>query len=847
MKRGISVLALSSVLAALSSVPATAYYHFIYYFKSGNTPAKFDLTALPNKTVQFFVSETGPSSYGANDSFASVVTQVRQATAVWNSVASSNLRVAFGGLENANTKQNTPAGDVVFEDLPPGLLGYGGPSINTTQITPSGGTPFVAITRSTVHLNRNLTIAPGPSYNESFFMTVVHEMGHALGLQHTFTSSTMSTATTRSTSLAHPLDDDDIAGISVLYPNASFPGTGSITGRITSGGSGVHLASVVAMRPGTGAISALTSPDGTYRIDGIPQGSYYVYAHPLPPDADIQGPWYADGSHPDGTVAAASGPTNALLYPGTMNLDQAQPVSVVQGKTASGVDIALTSRDSVPVYDASVYGYFNNYTIAVKPAYVNIMAPSTPTVVAAGIGFGANGQATSGLSARFAGGSAIVSGGNIRPYQANGFTYVAMDIAFMLGAQPGPQHLIFSTPDFMHILPSAVRLTTQDPPSVKSVSPNADGTLTIAATNLVAGSAVYFDGVPAGIVSLDVKAGKAIVTAPPGTSGQTAILTVFNPDGQNSQFVQSATPVTYTYGNSPTPVISSISPAYLPAGSEAIIDITGSGLNLVDGQTTVGFGSSDVLVRHVFVLGPNHLQADVSVAAGATLSNPDVSILTGFQTATATAGFKIAARVNGLPALIPDLTNALPGLNGQYAGAIVAVYGANLAAPNASPVVTFNGEAAAILYSSANQINLQIPADLTPGLVVMKVNNGLQDSFPLVVNIDTQPATIKGIQNGGGNVIGPSNPAVQGDLLVISLSGFAPDGSVISSNRVQILVGGIMHSSLPVTQPSPGIFQVSVSLSQNEPTGKNQPVIVYLDGRSSYPASIPITTTSGSF
>src|SRR5580704_15838382 len=131
MKRLISLIAL---VAALSSIPASAYYHFVYYLSSGNAPAKFDLTALPDNTVWFFVSETGPTSYSANDNFASVVGQIRQAVQVWNGIGSSALRVGFGGFENANTSQNTPAADVVFDDLAPGLLGFGGPTILSTAV-----------------------------------------------------------------------------------------------------------------------------------------------------------------------------------------------------------------------------------------------------------------------------------------------------------------------------------------------------------------------------------------------------------------------------------------------------------------------------------------------------------------------------------------------------------------------------------------------------------------------------------------------------------------------------------------------------------------------------------------
>ena len=823
-------------LAAATLTPSAAYYHYTHYLNrtSPYQPIleKFDLSALPNKTVTFYVSDNGPTSFSGNDSFASVLNQIRQAAQVWNSVETSDLRVAFGGLDTSGTPQSTPGSEIVFEDIPPGLLAFAAPTVRADATTGPNGA-FVPILRSVVHLNNDLTKRPGPSYLEAFFGTIVHEMGHALGLQHTFTSATMSTAPTRATNRAKPIDDDDIAAISLLYPSRAFAGSfGSVSGRVTSSGQGVHLASVVAIRVNGSAVSSLTNPDGTYRIDGIPPGTYYVYVHPLPPSADIQLP-----VDPSGQAVQPRNPTETLFYgfPATRDPQRAFAVSVTRGNTASGIDFNVQPRAAVSVYDVSTYSFFGQNPVG--PAVANAGA-ATAVLTARGSGITVGAGLAPGLGVQVLGTVPVyVPAGNLRAYGAP-TTTLAFDLQLNPFVGTGSRHLVFTLPNDIYVLPNAFTFVSEAPPSITNVTSGGDGGVTITGSSLEADSRIFFDGVPAMVrtpFSGTDSAGSIQVTPPSGFSGQIATVTVYNPDGQNSTYVQ-PNPPTYSYAPQEPPAVF-VNPQSLPAGANAMVEVVGANTRFVDGQVSLGFGSNDVFVRRTWVTGANRLIANVQVAPGAPQVNTQTSVISGFQVIAQPSGFRIDGPNPRLPAINLPVTGANQAQISP--GSVATVTGTNLVAQG-SATLTLNEQPVQVLSASATQINFLVPSGTPVGPAVLKLNNGADNAFPVLVQIDAPPPAITGVLNLSNAPLDSLHPAQAGGLAML-LATNLDAGVTFSSGRLRVSVSGSEAQILAINPMAglPGVVQVVFVLPQGI-IGPQIPLAIAVDGNSSSAVAIPV-------
>jgi hypothetical protein len=868
------VLALAAA-ALLLGVPAQAYYHYVHYGLIPNSPYQpvpeaYDLTALPNQTITFFVSSSGPASYGPNDSYGSVLSQVKQAAAAWNSVASSALRVAFGGIEtySADPASTTPRGDVVFADLPPGLLGLGTANVSVTATVQTGQNgPFIPMTSGLVILtnttNPNASYGPGPSYLEEFYTTTVHEFGHALGLQHTWTASAMSQDVIRNTSRARPLDADDIASLSELYGAANWMANfGSISGHVTANGQPWNMASVVAIPPVGPAVSALTNPDGSYTINGLPPGQYMLYVHPLPQDAvtangtGLQLP--VDGS--GNSLPPTSGYFQTIFYPGTTDLSQATTFTVAAGQALTGEDFAVATRTSVPIYDVVTYTYLDpvsrTYTyntsqpvsIWITPAYagtnqqyLRIFAQPanmavTPTPVAAAL----LGPGTAPAIVQMMCGSPTKPGTVQTPAECAIGGYLVMDFLNQGGVTPGPRHLVmtFTTgrDTDLYVLPDALTVVQNGPPAISSLTSNSDGSVTVAAAGLTADSRVFFDGLQAAVVtpfaSTDATDGVVTVMPPQGASGQNATVTVFAADNQNSMLLQSANPVTYPYPAANAPQIGAITPAALPAGYDAagtaaMLDITTANTNFVDGQVTLGFGTSDISVRRVWVRGPAHLTADVVVANNAAVGSVSVDVISGFQVISAPAAFQIQPPNASLPAMALPVDNGVSYAPSLHPGDYGTIFGANLAATPTSAQVMLNSSAAPLAYTSAGQINFIIPAATPVGPATLVVSNGPASTYPVLLEIDGPQPAIEA-------AVASTRP---GDIANVQVTNVDP-GIVTAPNRVQVTMSRVPMNVLSVTQvspaatgqpASPGVFQIQFAVTQSF-AGSTVPLVVLVDG-----------------
>ncbi|MEZ5403081.1 MAG: IPT/TIG domain-containing protein [Bryobacteraceae bacterium] len=827
-----AVLAAAIFLGATSA--ASGYYHFVHY-RTRTAPfqaiyEKFNLAALPGQTVPFFVAEQGPQQMGAGDSFASLVSQIRLAARTWSEAEGSSLRLTFAGLRTVVPAQASPSIEVVFQELPPGVLALGGPSVRGSIAEGPDG-PFVPIERATVVLPADFS--QQATWSESFFLTLTHEFGHAVGLQHSLTSSVMSTSITRATTKSKPLALDDVIGLDILYPSRSLQAAGgTIQGRITVEGTSANMASVVALSLDGTAVSALAHPDGAYQIRGIPGGSYYVYAHPLPPA--IVGEAYNAGItpplDPDGRYLPVSTSFETVFYPGAKDAVSAQAMVVSPGLAVEGVNFDVKRRQTPAVFGVQTFSFPGQ--VAVKPAHLSPEAARS-FIVAAGYGL------TDKVAVNVLGGSAIVPPGGVKPYPVDP-RYLQIDTQFNLGSGEGARHLTFAADGDVYVLPSAFRLTRRLAPQVVTLLPGSDAEgnriVSITGTGFTPETRILFDGVPAEVIT---RTTDSITVLGPSTAlNQRAVVVALNADGQSSLFLQSNAPPAVDSDSGDFGSLA-ISPAQLPAGVEAAVEIEVNGTSLQPEYAALALGASGITVRDLWVTGRGRMTANVVVSPLALATNSTVSVINGVRLISLPGAFQVGVANPRQSSVIGRVTDPVSGRAGVPPGgtALLIVAGPLASAAANSIRVTVDGELAVVSSYSSGQLLFRVPAGVEPGPAIVRVTGGSDAALPIAMQIDP-PLPVITLAQVSGTKVDASRPAQPGELIALTVANLADPGVEVSPSAVSITVGGVVHSAVAVT-PVNGNHIVQFLLDRGISAGAHAMTVAAND-RTSEPIPFPV-------
>ena len=156
-----------------------------------------------------------------------------------------------------------------------------------------------------------------------------------------------------------------------------------------------------------------------------------------------------------------------------------------------------------------------------------------------------------------------------------------------------------------------------------------------------------------------------------------------------------------------------------------MVRLTGSGF--VDGQTVIGFGSSDIAIRRLWVTDSNHIVANVSISPVANQGATEFTVVSGLQVYESAIRFPGSAGHSRQVSMIPPITNATTGTPGVPSGGIAIMTVSNLNAAGPSAIsMTVNDQRATVLTASNGQVTFVVPggSPLGPAVVKMQLLTG---------------------------------------------------------------------------------------------------------------------------
>jgi len=363
----------SALILALLFSSALALGFIVIHTDSG---AELHWTSDPH----FSINEDGPSN--SDGCLADPFATIQDAFSVWNHIPNIDIKAIYDGTTSNNLICVFDLGSIGCDSLNVIAFRTGGfPSgvLAATYISYETDTGVILeadIAINDVWVWSDDPDPSGPAAPQckggsgsgiySLAAVITHEAGHVYGLDHNFVGYVGDELVEEFASTMFPkylgnafwrdeasLEPDDKAGLVYLYPAATLPDWGAISGKVQysngNGLFGVHISAIAMNTDYDPALpvaryDTLTGEDGAYLLYGLTPQDYFVFAESPTIASHIFTYWISDYYGSAATVPSVQlydGVTiddYSQLDQGSTTFDRASPVTVTAGAAAAGVD-----------------------------------------------------------------------------------------------------------------------------------------------------------------------------------------------------------------------------------------------------------------------------------------------------------------------------------------------------------------------------------------------------------------------------------------------------------------------------------------------------------------------------